>query len=208
MTVLCYGSRTRQRGIDEISFRLIHDLVTSQPGETQTLCDNVVFDVPRSGITRPGTALFFRVELGTRGESISIKAFHRLKTLAKYELRYPLNRASFNSIEIIDEQVDVNNYLLRREQSTFSDMSVVTDRKKHFILCDGKQLTYTFQKRWIYPFVRDNDSGWYLGNTFYEIRVEGDFTANELVGIARTNLPDAYKGADTNPFVCVHRCCE
>lgn len=208
MTVLQYGSRTRQCGIDDVSFRLIRDLVLSQPGDTQTLSDKVVFDVPRSGVMRPGTAQFFRVELGAHGETITVKAFHRLKTLAKYELRYPLTQSSFNSIEVVDEQVELNNHLLRRDQSTFSDLSVITEGVKHTVFCGGKELTYTFQKRWIYPFIRDNDSGWYLGNTYHEIRVEGDFTVNEFVDVARINLPDVYKGSHPNPFICIYRCSE
>lgn len=205
---LWYGSRRNPRGIDDVAFRLIKDLVLSQPGDTRTLTDIVVFDIPRSGIMRSGSFDKFQVELGTRGEFISVKAFARQKTLAKYDLRYPLNHASFNGIEIVDEQVVLNQHLLRRDQAAFSDLSVLMDRITHTVFCGGKKITYSFQRRWRYPYKVDHSTEWFLGSHDYQVFVEGDFGVNEALEIATFNLPSAYSGNHSHPFILTYRCFE
>lgn len=203
-----YGSRRSQRGIDDVAFRLIKDLVLSQPGDTRTLTDMVVFDVPRSGIMRPGPYERFQVELGTRGEFISVKAFIHQKTLAKYELRSPLNNTSFNGIEIEEEEMVFNNHLLRRDQAAFSDLFVLMDRVTHTVFCGGKRITYTFQRRWRYPYRVDDNTEWYLGDHDYQVFIEGEFGVNEAVDIVTLNLPFPYFGPHPHPFIMTYRCSE
>lgn len=203
-----YGSRRSQRGIEDVAFRLIKDLVLSQPGDTRTLSDIIVFDVPRTGIMRPGNYDRFQVELGTRGESISIKAFSRQAILAKYELRSPLNSASFNAIEVEDEQMVINQHLLRRDQAAFSDLVVLMDRITHTVFCGGKRVTYTFQRRWRYPYRVENTTEWLLGNQDFQVIVEGDFGVNEAVEIATMNLPSTYFTHHPHPFIMTYRCSE
>lgn len=205
---LYYGSRACQRSIDQTSFDLIKNLVLMQPGDTQTLNDIIVFDVPRSGIMRPGSALQFQVELGTRGEDISIKALHRLKTLAKYELRHPLDLTSFNRIEIVDEEVTTNHHLLRRDQTAFSDLCVLMDRIQHTVFSSGKKVVYTFQRRWKYPYVTDYESGWFLNQVDYQISVEGEFEVSEALFIVTMNLPSLFVQSDHHPFILTYRCLE
>jgi len=205
---LYYGSRACQRSIDQTSFDLIKNLVLMQPGDTQTLNDIIVFDVPRSGIMRPGSALHFQVELGTRGEQISIKAFHRLKTLAKYELRHPLNSTSFNRIELVDEEVTTNHHLLRRDQSAFSDLCVLMDRIQHTVFSIGKQVTYTFQRRWKYPYTAESQTGWFLNQVDYQISVDGEFDEDAALFIATMNLPSTFVQSNRYPFILTSRCFE
>lgn len=200
-----YGNRSTRRGVDDVAFRMIRDLVMAQPGETKALPDIVVFDVPRSGITRPGVHEKFKLEIGTRGESISVKALTRQKTLARYELRHPLKSTSFNHVEVVDEEWVCDRHLLRRDQAAFSDVAVLMDRTTHSIFCGGKKMTYLFERRWGYPFTDSLDEGaWFLGCSDFLISVEGEYSVEEAIEAFKLNLPKAYDPS----LIMTYRCYE
>lgn len=196
MTIVgVYGSRLGDSVVDEDTFGIVSALVLCHPGTTEHLPDVVEFNVPASAIQRPGALSHpkFAFQVDAHGRSVACRAVSNRSMRALFEIREPAPHLAFDHVSVFHQTVHVNAHLLRREQSAFSCVSVLTDRVVHTVRAHDRDVTFTMHKRWVYPFQRQNseDGISYFRHAVHEISFEtgDDVPTSVLKSIIIFNLP-------------------
>jgi hypothetical protein len=193
MTRAVYGSQLGDSVIDADTFEIIKALVLCHPGETRSgLPDIIDFSVPVSSIQRPNASEAYRFLIDSRGHEVHCEAVSSRKLAARFEIERPLSHDAFDHVSVYTQHTEFDSHLLRREQPLYSNFSLLTDRVIHTVKADGKDVTFTIQKRWVYPFKSATGEGLtYFKHFVHEVffEVEGLISSSALKSIIQFNSP-------------------
>lgn len=174
---------------------LLWEMISLPPSELSFLPDCVVYTVPAVMIHTPTTMTEFSVVSDFKGSSSQLVAKRPTETKVVYVISNAFDPHEFDRVTIYHEELNKDKYLLYPD-AVHSGCSILTERVQAHQIGWGKEVVFSYYKRWVCPLIDDSKevSDLYFKHSVPEIEmtVRGHLNHRIVLNILAANLPRCY----------------